>query len=313
MARDGPERAAFARMTAPRRVVPGRFLFVTRSCTQRQFLLRPDKTTNNTFMYCLAEAAQRFDVVIVLSQMMSNHHHTVLYDPHGNEVEFREHFHKMLAKAQNAHRGRWENVWSSEEPSVVELMDREALLDKLVYTATNPVKDGLVDRFQNWPGPKLVSALLNQRPIVVRRPRHFFRKRGSMPLEVELVMKLPAHFERPEEFLEDLRQRISAEEEARARERKGNNRTVLGRQAILRQSWRDIPTSDRPRRRLRPRFATRNIELRIMTIERNKAWDAAYRAARTDLLDGKCVEFPYGTYWLRRFAGVRVEPPSMLT
>jgi hypothetical protein len=62
-----------ARMTAPRQVVPGRFLFVTRTCTQRQFLLRPDDATNNAFVYCLAEAAQRFKIDIVLSQMMSNH------------------------------------------------------------------------------------------------------------------------------------------------------------------------------------------------------------------------------------------------
>src|SRR5690606_14564919 len=34
-------------MTAPRPVYPGRLLFITRRCTQRQFLLRPDTETNN--------------------------------------------------------------------------------------------------------------------------------------------------------------------------------------------------------------------------------------------------------------------------
>jgi putative transposase len=105
-------------MSVPRPVLPGRFLFITCTwrCTQRQFLLRPDDETNNAFTYCMAEAAQRCELDIILPQMMSNHHHTAAYDRHGREVEFREHFHKLMAKSQNALRGRWENLWSSEEP-----------------------------------------------------------------------------------------------------------------------------------------------------------------------------------------------------
>jgi len=297
-------------MTAPRPVFPGSFLFVTRTCTQRQFILRPDKATNNAFMYCLAEAAKRWEMVVVLSQMMSNHHHTMLYDPKGNQVQFREHFHKMLAKSQNALRRRWENMWSSEEACVVEVMDPSAdLLDKLVYIAVNPVKDGLVERVQDWPGPKLVSALLDRQAITVPRPAHFFRKHGDMPLEIELVMKLPDHFEGKDEFLAELRRRIKAEEKAYAHERRRTGRRVLGPQGVRCQSWRACATTDRPRRELRPRFAARDPELRIATIERNKQWQACYRAARKDLVEGKDVEFPFGTYWLARFAGVRVGPP----
>ena len=47
---------------------------VTRHCTQRQFLLRPDDDTNNAFLYCLAEAAQRFGIDVILPCAMSNHH-----------------------------------------------------------------------------------------------------------------------------------------------------------------------------------------------------------------------------------------------
>jgi putative transposase len=43
-------------------VFPGQFLFITRRCTQRQFLLRPDAETNNAFTYALAEAPQRHDI-----------------------------------------------------------------------------------------------------------------------------------------------------------------------------------------------------------------------------------------------------------
>jgi REP element-mobilizing transposase RayT len=61
-------------MTLPREVIPGRFYMVTRRCTQRQFLLRPDKETNNAFIYCLAEAAQRFGIDVLLPCAMANHH-----------------------------------------------------------------------------------------------------------------------------------------------------------------------------------------------------------------------------------------------
>jgi hypothetical protein len=35
----------------PGRVLPGQFYLVTRRCTQRTFLLRPDAETNNAFTY----------------------------------------------------------------------------------------------------------------------------------------------------------------------------------------------------------------------------------------------------------------------
>ncbi|MBA3540540.1 MAG: hypothetical protein H0T79_13100 [Deltaproteobacteria bacterium] len=67
-------------MTLPREVIPGRHYFLTRRCTRRMFLMRPDEATNNAFVYCLGEAADRFDVGIVFTTAMSNHHHTIIYD-----------------------------------------------------------------------------------------------------------------------------------------------------------------------------------------------------------------------------------------
>jgi REP element-mobilizing transposase RayT len=295
-------------VTAPRPVFPGRFLFITRRTTQRQFLLRPDDETNNAFTYLVAEAAKRFGMKVVLPQMMSNHHHQMLYDALGTEVEFREHFHKMFARSQNALRGRWENLWSSEEPCTVEVLTREDLMDKLVYIATNPVKDGLVDRCHHWPGPKFLPALMSGKCIRAHRPRHFFRDEGPMPAEIELELGLPDDFENKDEFLAELRRRVEEAEEAYARERQKTGRRVLGRRGVLRQSWRDSPTSREPRRGLRPRVASRSVWMRIAKLQRNKVWEAEYRDARLRLAAGEQVEFPYGTYWLRRFAHVAVKP-----
>src|SRR5690348_8892155 len=117
-------------MSLPRQVIPESFYMITRRCTQRQLLLRPDPVTNETFLYCLAEAAQRFAIEVILPSALSNHHHTTVFDRLGTIIEFTEHFHKMFAKAQNAHRGRWENFWSSEPPCIVRLVDRNDVIDK---------------------------------------------------------------------------------------------------------------------------------------------------------------------------------------
>jgi putative transposase len=126
----------------PRQVLPGQFYMITRRCTQRQFLLRPDPATNNAFTYCLIDAAQRSQVEVLLTCAMSNHHHTVIYDRWGRYPEFVEHFHKLLARSQNALRGRWENLWSSEQVCVVKLVGREAVIDKLVYTVSPSASEG---------------------------------------------------------------------------------------------------------------------------------------------------------------------------
>ena len=54
-------------MSVPRQVLKKQFYLITRRCTQRQFLLRPDDATNNAFIYCLAIAARRCDVAVILS------------------------------------------------------------------------------------------------------------------------------------------------------------------------------------------------------------------------------------------------------
>ena len=128
-------------MSLPREVIPGRTYLITRRCTQRQFLMRPDRETNNAFIYCLAFAAKSCGVRILFTMAMSNHHHTGIEDPDGNYPAFLEIFHKLFAKCQNALRGRWENFWSSEQTSVVRLVDPNDVIDKMTYALSNPVKD----------------------------------------------------------------------------------------------------------------------------------------------------------------------------
>jgi hypothetical protein len=217
---------------------------------------------------------------------------------------FTEHFHKMLAKTLNALRGRWENFWSSEQVCVVRLVHRDDVLDKLVYTATNPVNDHLVERAHQWPGVNGLPALLARRPLRAHRPVHFFRAGGSMPKTVTLPLVVPPELGDVAEVVDELRVRVAAREAQAAAERQRTGRSVLGCRAVRRQSWRDAPTTREPRRNLRPQVAARSRWARIEALRRNRAFVAAYRDARVRWVAGQLVTFPPGTYWLRRFANV---------
>jgi putative transposase len=280
---------------------------VTRRCTQQQFLLRPHRDTNNAFIYCLAVAAQKYEIDVMDFVQMSNHLHDGIFDRHGTGPAFYEHFHKLLAKCMNAMLGRWENFFSSAQVNVVRLETREALVDKLVYIATNPVKDGLVERVDDWPGASGFRALMTGEPLRATRPKKFFAMDGTMPKTVTLHLTIPPELGDRDEILAEVRARVAAVEESEARERAATGRKVLGRYAVLRQSWRDSPTSREPRRGLRPTIAARNLWARLEAIQRKREFVARYRVARQALLSGAPIPFPRGTYWLAQFAGVPVE------
>jgi hypothetical protein len=267
--------------------------------------MRPDRDTNNAFVYCLAEAAARFRIEVLFTVAMSNHHHTGIYDPEGNYPAFIEHFHKLFAKCQNALRGRWENFWSSEQTSVVRLVDPADVVDKMTYALTNPVKDGLVERAHHWPGISSLGFLSHGRPAVALRPKHFFREDGSMPDSVSLVFARPRgleHLSAPE-FAALVLERVREVEESAAVERRRKGTRILGRKHVLAQRWSERPVTREPRRELSPRVAARNKWSRIEAILRNRAFREAYLQARALFIKGtRNVLFPAGTYWLRRFA-----------
>jgi putative transposase len=290
----------------PRQVLPRQFYLITRRCSRREFLLRPDAATNNAFLYCLSAAALRCEIDVLLPCVMSNHYHAVIYDRAGRYPEFIEHLHKLVARSQNALRGRWENLWSSEQTCVVKLVGREAVMDKLVYTATNPVQDHLVERVHHWPGVNGLAALLSGRRVRATRPLHFFRVDGPMPDTAELVLTLPAELGPADAVLAELRDRVRAVELECAAERQRTGGRVQGRRAVLAQSWRDRPASLEPRRNLRPWVASRSKWARIEALVRNRAFAVEYASARERWRDGAAAVFPLGTYWLQRFAAVPV-------
>jgi len=281
---------------------------VTRSCAHRQYLLRPDPETVNAFIYCLAVAAQRHEIDILDFIQMSNHLHDAIYDRHGNAPAFYEEFHRLLAKCVNSLRRRWENVFSSDQTNVVRLETREEVIQKLVYVATNPVKAGLVARVADWPGASGHRALVTGALIHATRPKHFFSKRGKMPATVTLRVGIPPELGPADEIIAEVERRVAAFEQEEAEKRARTGQRVLGRYAVLRQPWHESPTTYQARRGLRPTFMAPSFWAAVERAQRKQGFTAAHKFARAALLAGSPIPFPHGTYWLRRFVGVAVEP-----
>ena len=298
-------------MSFARQVLPGRVYLVTRRCTQRQFLLRPDDETNNAFLYCFAYAAKRHGIETVAFIANSNHYHAVVVDREGRIPKFLEDFHKLLAKHQNALRGgRWENMWATEQTSLVELVDHDDIIDKVLYTLTNPVKDFLVECAHHWPGASSQLANLTGKTLSAKRPFHFFRQNGKMPLSVELTLVQPsalAHLS-SDEYRRRLEDGIAEVEAAAALERERTGRQVLGRKAILAQSPFAQPNSRERRRVLNPQVAAKDKEPRKEALMQLKAFRDAHRVAREAWLLGEPAVFPFGTWSLQRLAKVAGPP-----
>jgi hypothetical protein len=102
--------------------------------------------------------------------------------------EFLRYLDELVAKSQNALRGRFENFWSTEQTSVVRLIEPDDVLDKMLYALTNPVKDPLVNRVREWQGVNFYGAILSDTALTASRPKHFFRADGDMPESAELQL-----------------------------------------------------------------------------------------------------------------------------
>lgn len=272
------------------------------------FLLRPDPVTANAFVYCMGIAQMRSQVDVMGLMQMSNHLHYDIFDRHGRAPTFYKNAHGLLAKCLNARWGRWENFFASTQTNVLRLEEREDLIRKLVYTFTNPVAAGLVAKVMDWPGANGYEALITGKPLRATRPPHFFAKDSSLPVEIELHVRIPPELGDHDEIVAEVKKRVEEFEVAEAARRAETGQRVLGRYAVMRQSWQRSPTSDKPRRGLRPTIAAKRLWARLEAIQRKREFVVAYREARRAWLAGTPIPFPHGTYWLRHFAGVEVVP-----
>ena len=286
-------------MTAPRQVLPGASYLVTRRCAQRQFLLRPSRETNQTFLYVLALAAERYRVDVHAFCVLSNHVHMVVTDPHANLPAFQQFLDGLVARAINASLGRWEAFWAPDSYSAVRLVSPTDVVDKLAYALANPVEAGLVATGSAWPGLWSAPEWIGGEPFVVERPKHFFDPKGGLPDRATLQLTVPPGFDSAEQFRGAVRSELERREED-ARSRYGARGGFLGVARVLAQKPFARPRPGEPRRGLNPRVVGRDkwkrIEALGRLVEFLRSYRRAWRARRAKAADAR---FPHGTYLLR--------------
>jgi REP element-mobilizing transposase RayT len=288
-------------MTAPRQVLPGVTYLVTRRCSQRQFLLRPSKLTNQVFLYLLAVAAERYGIEVHAYCVMSNHYHLVVTDPHARLPGFQQYLDGLLGRALNVLLGRREDFWGPDSFSAVELTSPHDIVDKAAYTLANPVAAGLVKAAHRWPGlwssPDVIGAV--ERPV--SRPNHFFDPKGSMPGSIPLEITTPPGFTSAEAFREQLRAAL-AQKEAEAVKNRGS---FLGRARVLAQKTNAVARRVEPLGQINPRIAAKDKWKRIEALGRLVSFLSDYRQALREWREGhREVAFPAGTYQMRVACGV---------
>jgi REP element-mobilizing transposase RayT len=281
---------------------------VTRRCTQRQFLLVPSGFLNAFFLFALAHAAALFGVQVHAACVLSNHYHIIVTDPRGIVPRFVHWIDGILARALNAYHGRWENFWAPSSYSLVELVDADAVLDKIVYVLTNPVEAGLVAHGAQWPGVRLSPRRIGQSKNI-KRPKFFFRQQGPVPSLAALTVAKPPAFadETDEAFVRRVEAAVEAREKAIRERFAREGRKFLGRKKVLSQKVHDRPANAEPRQGLNPAVASPNKWKRIEALQVHKQFVQEYRAALAQFCRGvRDVLFPEGTYWLRLHSGVAV-------
>lgn len=305
------------RVTVARQVFANRILSLVRRTTQGGFLTRPSKTVNAILEYCLAEAAARYQIDLLGWTGMSNHVHVLILDRLGNYPEFIAHLNKMTAKALNRHWGRWENLWATEQPSVVHCATPDDAFAQLVYILANCVNADAVDRVTDWPGTCSFGQTMTFKPKVVVRPECFFKKKSKrMPPTAVLEVKRIPGFERlsDEQYSARIARAVRLAENLARGRRAHDGARVQGRKAVLAAKPTDSPSTVhlRARGEIRPTLACKRKDLRAALLDALLAFREAYRDAWERYRGGATdVVFPTGTYRMKRYLErCAVERPS---
>ena len=269
---------SYLRMRGIRHLEPDRVWSITTRTVNAEYLLRPDVETTELIGFHLAKALHRFPgTVLYLFAAMSNHLHKATQDPESTLSAFMCYFLSNLARDINKVRRRSGPVFAQRFSSTP-VLDDESLAERLVYGILNPVKAGLVDRHEDWPGVLVWSG--SDGPRTFRR----FRQRAfDKALRVSRRMGTPEPTR--EQFMEsyelrlsplpdgmsieDILARVRAEEARFREERRENEEQVLGKEAVVEQDVRSRP--ENPKHSIKPLCHTISEVLRE---EFRKSWRA---------------------------------------
>jgi hypothetical protein len=263
---------------------------------------------NNFIGYTFGVYLPRYGLKLHAACVLSNHHHSDVTDTQGRLPQFKEVFHGLLARAVNCLRGRFETFWSPDDACDTVSPDGDEGLGDLVYTLTNPVKDGLVKWGWRWPGFTTYGWRFGETRRFYKPKWFFADANDDLPEFVDLRLDRPDI--RPDLSDDELSDLLMAKVRERERhfqdEMRRHNRRFMGEAKLRRQHWSRTPRSREDRFTTTPRVAASNKWLRLAQLQRNRRWEREYATARAEFAAGLNPEFPPGTYWMRIHARVKV-------
>lgn len=174
-------------------VVPGATLALTRRTTMRKAFLAPwHPLVSQGWLYCLAEAQQKHDVAVHLTNLVVTHQHTDITLTKPNLGAFLRRLHResscFLNTLMAEHRyDAPREVFDKRSCHAMRLMDAAAQVTQLVYERCNPVAAGLVQRPEHMPGNVIDFDMWKQRVLVVKKPPLYFDKHRPDELELEIT------------------------------------------------------------------------------------------------------------------------------
>ncbi len=209
-------------------------------------LLRPGHDANERILGVLGRAAEYYDVDVYGFGFCSTHGHLLYGAEHGLQMAgFQCHMNSNVAREIGRLHGWREKLWGRRYRPMAVSDDRETQRERLKYVLSQPVKDGLVERVLEWPGPNAARALVHGEPLVgywFNRTKEYYARRKGIDFdkydyatryEIELK-RLPAfQDDSPEEYRAMIAELLWEIEEEEAAERGG--RKVLGVEKVLAQ------------------------------------------------------------------------------
>ncbi len=141
-------------------------VFVTCRTIQGRYLFRPGPDFNDRFLGILGRVQKRYQMLICGICVLSSHFHLLLLVDDARQLSrFMRDLKSKLAIEVNRLTGWKGTVFERRYDSAVVTNEEAAQIERLLYILSNSVKEGLVDRPQDWPGVHCVNALLDGEPM----------------------------------------------------------------------------------------------------------------------------------------------------
>ena len=316
----GTEAASGSGVTAPRIVAPGATYAVTRRCVCRKAFLgwwHPE--VDDVFFWCLAVVAEKCGVRIHHAVRVGSHYHMTFTLTGENLGEFLQRLHHQMSRMLNALLEREgydppRELFDARGTHVMRLMDAEAQLAHIVYERVNPPAAGLAETCDGVPGQTLDLGRWKGAGMQLTRPRVAKSGGDSQVMQVTPPALLYRAFAGDVDRLVHHAGKMEREAERAIRAaRKGPPRTADEVRAI--HPW-DEPLTLRESGGRVPSFKTGLVglegkEARIRGAKEVRGFREAHAAANERWCGGdRGVEYPYGTYEMRRFHGAEVADPA---